>query len=104
MIPEMMETRGVYLSAFYDLVQADYSTLEVINHDFPDVNDYDPDDIRTDFSNAICEAADAIGLGCLTAEEEGELADWVLDGWSGLNNYFIATTDMHLNGGAMWPI
>lgn len=85
--------KAALLSVFYSVVENDYATLATINSDWPEVNDYDRDDIRVDFSNAICEAADLLGLPCYTVEEEGELADLILESWVGLNDYLIDTTE-----------
>ena len=87
------EAKKAFLSAFYSVVENDYTTLATINSDWPDVNDYDRDDIRVDFSNAISEAADMLGLPCYTVEEEGELADLILESWVGLNEYLIDTME-----------
>lgn len=87
------EAKKAFLSAFYSVVENDYTTLATINSDWPDVNDYDRDDIRVDFSNAIIEAADMLGLPCYTVEEEGELADLILESGVGLNEYLIDTME-----------
>ena len=85
--------KATFLSAFYSVVENDYATLATINSDWPEVCEYDRDDIRVDFSNAICEAAGMLGLPCYTVEEEGELADLILESWTGLNEYLIDTTE-----------
>ena len=92
------EAKKTFLSAFYSVVENGYSILDRINADWseddPDCySDYDRDDIRVDFSNAIGEAADMLGLPCYTVEEEGELADLILEAWTGLNGYFIHTSE-----------
>lgn len=98
MIPATLDTAAAFRSMFYTVVQNGYSILDRINVDWseedPDCySDYDRDDIRVDFSNAICEAAEALGLECYTAEQEGELADLIMDSWQGLNGYFIHTSE-----------
>lgn len=95
--PDTLPFRATALAVFARIVEAEHSELEIIDSLQYDEDGFDPDDIRCHFSDAICSTMFVLGVdqpvGTDPAEWEGAFGDLILEAWTGLDKYFIDTTD-----------
>ncbi|MCD9046803.1 hypothetical protein [Luteimonas sp. MHLX1A] len=82
---------------FVDVVRALYGLIRdhvhtVLGDTLDDLRDRNPDDVRMEFDNAICEICARLGLGD-DVETRGMLGEMVLDQEAALDEYLTETTE-----------